>query len=884
MAAQQSDDDPSAAARASSLRAVVAHLRVPSSAGLYLQGRPGIGMSAVLSSVAARARRRGHRLVRVSASHAERDVPFAGLHQMLHACRRLPAARPAIELLSSAVGGDAVDPGVVAATGSLLQAVAADGPALIVVDNAHRLDPHTAGAMAGALGGGPVAGLAVLLGGHAAGATVWPGLPARTLRGLPAPAARRLLQARAPGLNPWLADRILDEAAGRPLALVELPIAWADRTAPGADLLEPHAPLTARLAQSLLEETRSLPAAAGGILLLVAGGQPWRPARLHAAARQLVGSPSAGHVDRLIAEGWLTQGADGVRLADPLLAAALVQAAAHDQPVSAGGRSDPGDPVDPGDPGFVLGGPAEHVRALHRALAPVRAGQRGERAARGLVEGAGVAADLGRFEVAAALLAELPERVNPVDAARRDLVLLRIDDPLWGAVPSAESVCVVADTCRAAGNPVLALDLLAGFAAAVTWADVDAVTSRRLLESLGDLEDRRGDPRWLLVAATADPARAGTAPDAAEVRLGAAGSAHPDDRARWHAGLAMRRLGRLESAAGVLSTVVPSLSRQRRLGALVPAAAALADAQLLLGRWDAADEQLRCASVAAERTDQPVWLAYLRATTGLLRAVRGEIGAARDRADAADRAVGDRPVWPVRLRVAAARAAALLSEGRFAEACVELEPVLGGPGVRAYAVDLAVVATLYAEAAARGPARQEAAAVLATVQEALLRNPSGVGDAHLRYLRILLQPPPDVEAAWTDALERAGRLPWLQARVLLGHGSWLRREQRVAEARAQLQRAGAVFATLRARHWSERTDQELRAAGTAQRDQRPLRGLLSPQELTVVQLAAAGLSNREIGARLALSPRTVGSHLARAFPKLAVTSRRQLPVRLQELT
>ncbi|MEZ0076470.1 response regulator transcription factor [Planotetraspora sp. GP83] len=55
---------------------------------------------------------------------------------------------------------------------------------------------------------------------------------------------------------------------------------------------------------------------------------------------------------------------------------------------------------------------------------------------------------------------------------------------------------------------------------------------------------------------------------------------------------------------------------------------------------------------------------------------------------------------------------------------------------------------------------------------------------------------------------------------------------------------------------------------------------LSAQELQIARLAAAGLSNREIGQRLYLSPRTVGSHLYRIFPKLNITSRSQLASRL----
>ncbi|MEV4630662.1 LuxR C-terminal-related transcriptional regulator [Micromonospora sp. NPDC049523] len=800
-AARQADLDSRGAGRAAALRELLAYLRDDSSvvSGVYLQGSAGVGMSTVLSSVAARARRRGHRLVVISGSHAERDVAYAGLHQMLHACRRLPAARPAIDLVTAALGSGTaaasldpaagVDSALARAVGALLAAITVDAPALVVVDNAHRLDARTSATMAYALAGAPVPGLAVVLGGHPAGARAWPSLRARTLPGLPQAAARRLLLARAPGLDRWLADRIVYEAAGRPLALVELPIAWRDRYTPGADLVEQHSPLTTRLAQSLLEEA-TVPPLDGALDL-----------------------PDVSEA--------------GSRRTDPLLAAALAQTA------------DPTDPPvtypDSGDP-------------IRRAVAVQRSGQRDEQAGRALVEGASAAADLGRFEVVAALLDDVPERINPIDAVRRDLLLRRVGDGTWPRLPSAEMLCTIADTCRGAGNPDLALDLLAAFAETVTWTDVDEPARRRLLVSLGDLDTHRDDPRRLLVAATlaGHPGGVGTG---------------------RQAGLALRRLGRLEPAIAHLEPVVAALNRQRRFGLLVPAAAALADAQLFLGRWDDADRHLRAATDAAERTGQVVWLAYLQATAALLLSWRGDLDTARGVADAAEMAVGDRPLWPVRLRIAAARGTALMTEERFAEACVAMEPVLVGPSVRAYAIDLAVVATLHAEAASRGRPRPE---------RQLPDNLSPDGEAHRLYARALLQPD---EAAFTDLLERTGRLPWLRARVQLTYGSWLRRERRIGEAREQLHAAGTAFAALSARHWSDRTEQELRATGADQRG-----GLLTPQELAVVKLAATGLSNREIGARLHLSARTVESHLARAFPKLSISSRHQLPARLYELT
>jgi DNA-binding NarL/FixJ family response regulator len=77
--------------------------------------------------------------------------------------------------------------------------------------------------------------------------------------------------------------------------------------------------------------------------------------------------------------------------------------------------------------------------------------------------------------------------------------------------------------------------------------------------------------------------------------------------------------------------------------------------------------------------------------------------------------------------------------------------------------------------------------------------------------------------------------------------------------------------------WAERAREELRATGEGSESRTSdVWSLLSPQELQIAHLAAVGMSNRDIGQRLYLSHRTVGSHLYRIFPKLGVTSRSQL--------
>ncbi len=111
----------------------------------------------------------------------------------------------------------------------------------------------------------------------------------------------------------------------------------------------------------------------------------------------------------------------------------------------------------------------------------------------------------------------------------------------------------------------------------------------------------------------------------------------------------------------------------------------------------------------------------------------------------------------------------------------------------------------------------------------------------------------------------------------MAYGVWLRRQRRVAESREPLRAARDSFDALGAVVWSERARQELRAAGESSRQREPgLLEKLSAQELQVAQMAADGLSNREIGQKLYLSHRTVGSHLYRTYPKLGITARSQL--------
>ncbi|MFT2014824.1 AAA family ATPase [Streptomyces sp. 796.1] len=119
--------------------------------------------------------------------------------------------------------------------------------------------------------------------------------------------------------------------------------------------------------------------------------------------------------------------------------------------------------------------------------------------------------------------------------------------------------------------------------------------------------------------------------------------------------------------------------------------------------------------------------------------------------------------------------------------------------------------------------------------------------------------------------------PYVRARHALARGEQLRRARRPAQARPALREAADLFAALGAAPWQERAAGQLRAAGGAvRRRAADAPGRLTEQEARVARLAARGLTNREIAARLTMSPRTVGYHLYKIFPKLGVTARGQL--------
>ena len=134
------------------------------------------------------------------------------------------------------------------------------------------------------------------------------------------------------------------------------------------------------------------------------------------------------------------------------------------------------------------------------------------------------------------------------------------------------------------------------------------------------------------------------------------------------------------------------------------------------------------------------------------------------------------------------------------------------------------------------------------------------------------------------AVPEAERWPFDLARIQLAYGERLRRRKDKAEARKHLTAARDVFQRLAAQPWAARAGNELRATGVTIGPTTTVgAGSLTPQQLEIARLAAAGLTNKEIGERLFLSHRTVGTHLYQLFPKLGITSRAALGEAIKDL-
>jgi DNA-binding CsgD family transcriptional regulator len=876
---------------------------------LLITGTVGVGKTALVDAAAEHAAAGGMRVLRADASEFATSEAYAGLGQILRPLLpefdRLDAVHRGALHAALALGPAPAPNRVLVSTAVLilLRRLAATRPILVLVDDLPWLDRPSAdvlGFLARRIGG---ARLGFLASSRVDDSSVLEqvSLPEYYIEPLDVEAALGLLDSRHPTLAPSVRRRVMAEAQGNPLALTELPTALdPDQRSAGRPL--PDAlPLGPRLEAHFAARIGPLPATCRRILLLGAleGAGDLRVLQAVAGPEcldQLVPAERVQLVRVDVSAGRL-------RFRHPVARSAVVALATdeerrrahwelaatlHDHPErQARHRAAAAD------------GPDESVARLlvdaaYRALA------RGD--ATGAVADLTRAGELSpdgsdrstRFAAAAFLGADVTGQLRNVSNL---LTRARRADPgstgSLGAATAAAYLLVNGE-----GDVDTAHRLLVR--AVESWHDRGAGDQQTLHEALDTLLlvcwfGRRPE-LWEPLTRELARLEPGAAPT-----LQMSGLTLSDP-----ARLAHRVLGPLSEAIAALAdeedpTIIEGVARAAiyldrvtecreplwrvvRSGRAGQAVTSAISALNLLsvdcfktGEWSAADELSReCIALCISHGYRLLaWPA--RYAQALLAAARGDETAVRGATAEMVEWATLRGAIAVRMYAAHARTVAAQTTGDYEEAFVQASSI-SPAGVLASHMPTALwVAMDLVDAAVRCGRADEAHAHVSALKSA--------GVARLSPRLALIT---GASEAMTAPADRAGplfesalgipgveRWPFDLGRVELAYGELLRREQDTDRADRHLAAARDTFRRLGATPWTVRAARALRATGQASgatAEERPVTGL-TPQEHQIAQLAAAGLTNKQIGERLFLSHRTIGATLYRVFPKLGVTAR-----------
>lgn len=878
--------------------------RLPDHGGaLVVRGEAGIGKSALLALAVERAGELGARTVTAAGVESEAELAFAGLHQLIRPfeglIERLPGPRR-LALLAALGETDAAEPDmflVAAAAFQLVCEAAEPSPLVLAIDDAQWLDPSSLVVLtfiARRAETEPLALIAAVREGFATpleGA----GLPILGLGRLDPDAAATLVDRDAPGLHPLVRARVLDEAAGNPLALVELA-----RTVPptaAEKLSPPTTALTARLEAAFAARLDEVPPA-GRLLLLAAALDGYASLEELVGATALVaGSPvDASVLDPAVEAGLAELDGTRLRFRHPLIRSAARQAAPPGQVLAIQGAlaevvADPERRL--WHRAMAAVGPDEEIAAAlesqaalarrrgavgvaaaaleHAAALTPDTRRKGER----LVRAADAAYDLGLIDATRGLTEQVePADLGPLEAARLDWLRLMISGDVWVQRGATRTFVALAEQMLAGGDADTALGSLVPIAHRCWWAPTRTRTREHLVEVAEAMPFPEGDPRLLAVIGLADPE--GSGPEVRR-RLGGVGTdGNGDAVAALHLGIAAEKTGDFVAGARFLDRAAGHLREEGRLGVLTQALVHYAWAATHTGAWQAAQTAGGEAARLATDTRQPQFGLTGELVAAVAAALRGrdpDLEATIARPERALLATNGGPLLaPAHL----ARGADALGDGRHEDAFRHLWPIFdeGNPAFHRF---MRWSALLDLVEAGRDEHAAEVAVVVADLEQVARRSEPPYLCHALASARPLLAGDGEAEALFATALGNGAAYPFARARTIFSFGRWLRRRRRSADSRQPLREAVDLFDALGATRWGGRARLELRATGEQVGGRTPdARDRLTPQELQIARLAAQGLSNREIGERLFLSHRTIGSHLYRIFPKLGIASRAQL--------
>jgi DNA-binding CsgD family transcriptional regulator len=872
---------------------------------LVLRGEPGIGKSRLLSDTVGAARERGMLVLTTAGVQSEAHLPFAGLHQLLRPVRGRAAELPPVQraALDAAFGLTyEVVPEhyrIAMAALDLLVEAASDAPMLLIVDDAQWLDRPTSDVLAFVarrIESDPIVLLVAIRDGYRS-VFADAGLPELSLAGLDDATAAQLLDLSAPRLPLASRSTVLREAAGNPLALLELPALVGEHEDEWGIL--GGLPLSDRLERAFAARVSDLPDATRLVLLVAALNDANAMSEILRAGSAVVGADlDFDVVAPAAAAGIVEVDLQTVRFRHPLMRSAIAQSAAvgdrrrvhaalanvlADQPDRRAWHRAALQAGEHEDIALELEAAGERARrrgAVGVAVAMRRAAQLSEPAGRNrrLLTAAGLAVELGRRDVVEPLLRE----VKQLDLGELERVRVTwveetaLTRPL-GDAGRFSSLIAAAERAGEAGDHDLHVDLLWLVASRAWWVDPGSEARKRLIDAsrrLGGAD--ADDPRVFAVHAYADPL--GHAPGVlARLRRAARDERLDADAARFLGPIALV-VGAFDLGADFLAVAVEGLRTEGRLGHLPRLLTLYSSMAARLGEWDVAIPAGGEARRLAEEFAEPQWVAAADTAISLVAAMRGDVETAERLAAEAERVAEPAGANITMAFAQFGKVLAALGSGRHAAAYASAARLFD-PADSAYhpVISSWLIADL-ADAARHIDRLDDARALVAHVDARVGERPGAWIALVLGHARALLAEPAQAGDLFEGVLRNdLRRWPFQRARIQLAYGQWLRRQRRVGESRSVLRSARDTFDALGCVAWGEQARRELRASG--ERSRRPVRDSrdeLTPQELQIAQLAAKGLSNREIGQRLYLSHRTISTHLYRVFPKLGISSRAEL--------
>jgi DNA-binding CsgD family transcriptional regulator len=873
---------------------------------LLINGATGIGKTSLLDHAASEARGRDYRVLAVTGLESEADLPYAGLHQLLQPVLASAGGLPAHQksALLTALGMRAGTPPemflVALATLSLIDEAAEERPVVLVADDVQWLDGPTSSVLAFIARRLESTHILMVIGLREGFETSVRSahLPEIQVGPLSEAASIALLDSVAPDLDHPTRRLIFNEALGNPLALLELPRALREQGTDAREGALRSVPLTDRLERTFSRQAARLPRPTQAALLFAAlDKDPTLGDVLGATRRQVDQEVTLDVLQPAIEIGLVSISGSNVRFRHPLIRSALDQAA------TAGQRRNAHLVL-----AQVIADPDR--RAWHRAKSvlgvdALAAADLDVTAARAQARGATETA-LGALELAASLTpdgsakaqrllaaAELAFQVGDQPAvgrlldgaARLELTPHDLARMTWlreifhdGASGDPNAVARLVKAARDAagqGDRNLALNLLQGAALRCWWADPGAAARGLVIEAVTEIGDDDLDPRALEVLSLAAPVDAG-ARVSAGVELAATTDEADASRAQI-LGFAAHAAGDFGQALALLQRAGSGIRNEGRLGMLAQLLICRAWDEIHVGQFSDALRDAEEGNRLAVETRQPNWIAGSDIAMALLAGVQGEEGRAETLAQGAVARVTQLRLGNLLSVAQLARGLTAMTAGRHSDAYDEFARMFD-PDDSAFNELESFAAVGYVVACAiQAGRRQDAVRLMATLESLGQRSPAALLHLGLRYARALLADDSDAERLWEIALNAEPKWAFDHALIRLSFGAWLRRQRRITESRPLLKAARDAFDALGLARWADRARLELRASG--ERSPEPVgapRQPLSPQELQIAQMAASGLSNREIADRLFLSHRTVGAHLYRVFPKLGIVSRSEL--------